>query len=43
MPDIPNTVIIDEDMLGRVSQLRYVDHNIIDTMKFLELMPRSII
>jgi hypothetical protein len=30
-------VIIDEDMLGKVLQLKYVDHDITDTMKFLKL------
>jgi hypothetical protein len=39
MPDIPDGVIIDEDMLGKVSQLKYVDHDITDTTKFPELAP----
>jgi hypothetical protein len=33
MPDIPDGVIMDEDMLGRVSQLKYADHDITDMMK----------
>jgi hypothetical protein len=37
MLDIPYEVMIDEDMLGKVLQLKYADHDIIDTMKFLEL------
>jgi hypothetical protein len=31
---------MDIDMLGRVSQLKYVDHDITDTSKFLELVPK---
>jgi hypothetical protein len=31
-------VIIDEDMLGNVPQLKYVDQNIIDKMKFPEIV-----
>jgi hypothetical protein len=38
-PDIPKGVIVNEDMLGRVSQLKYVEHDIIDTTKFPELAP----
>jgi hypothetical protein len=30
-------VIIDEDMIGRVSQLKYVDHDIIDMAKLPEI------
>jgi hypothetical protein len=41
MPDIPDGVIIDEDMLGKVSQLKYADHDITDTTKFPELAPRK--
>jgi hypothetical protein len=41
--DILNGVIIDEDMLGKVTQLIYIyiyiDHDIIDTRKFPELAP----
>jgi hypothetical protein len=29
-PDIPEEVIIDEDMLGKVPQLKYADHDITD-------------
>jgi hypothetical protein len=36
--DIPNGVIIDEDILGKVSQLKYADHDITNTTKFLELV-----
>jgi hypothetical protein len=32
-------VIIDEDILGKVPKLRYVYHDIKDTMKFVELVP----
>jgi hypothetical protein len=38
-PNIPEGVIIDEDMLGKVPQLRYADHDITDTEKFPELVP----
>jgi len=38
-PNIPYGVIMDEDMLGRVLQLRYADHYIKNTMKFPELAP----
>jgi hypothetical protein len=37
MLEIPYEVMIDEDMLGKVLQLKYADHDITDTMKFLEL------
>jgi hypothetical protein len=36
-PDILDGVIIDEDMLGKVSHLKYENHDIRDTTKFLEL------
>jgi hypothetical protein len=36
-PDIPNRVIEDEDMIGRVSQLKYEDHDITYMMKFPKL------
>jgi hypothetical protein len=39
MPGIPDGVIINEDMLGKVPQLKYVDHNITYTTKFPELAP----
>jgi hypothetical protein len=38
-PNIPYGIIIDEDMLGKLSQLKYTDHDITNTMKFLELVP----
>jgi len=37
MTDISYGVIIDQDMLGKVSQLKYVNHDITDISKFLEL------
>jgi hypothetical protein len=37
MPDIPEGVIVDEDMLGMVLKLKYVDHDITNTVKFPEL------
>jgi hypothetical protein len=40
--DISFKVIIDEDMLGKVSQLKYADHDITYTMKFLELAWRKL-
>jgi hypothetical protein len=38
-PDILEGVIIDEDMLGNVPQLKYENHDITNTMKFSELAP----
>jgi len=38
-PDIPEGVIIDKDMLGKVPQLYYVDHEITYTYKFPKLAP----
>jgi hypothetical protein len=35
-PDIPYGVIIDEDMLGKVPQLKYVDQNITNITKLPE-------
>jgi hypothetical protein len=40
-PDILEEVIIDEDMLGKVPQLKYVDHDITDVVKFPELVPHE--
>jgi hypothetical protein len=40
-PDIPYGTIINEDMLGKVSQLKYVNHDIKDTMMFPELALRE--
>jgi hypothetical protein len=39
--DIPEEVIIDEDMLGKVPQLKYAYHDIIDVVKFPELAPHE--
>jgi hypothetical protein len=39
MPDIPYGVIIDEDMLCKVPQFKYANHDITYTTKFLELTP----
>jgi hypothetical protein len=41
MPDIPEEVMIDEDMLGKVPQLKYVEHDITDVAKFPELAPHE--
>jgi hypothetical protein len=40
-PDIPEEFIIDEDMLGKVPQLKYVDHDIMDATKFPKLAPHE--
>jgi hypothetical protein len=40
-PDIPEEVIIDEDMLGKVPQLKYAYHDITDVVKFPELAPMN--
>jgi hypothetical protein len=37
MPHIPNSVIIVEDMMGCVPKLWYVDHDVTNISKFLEL------
>ena len=39
MPGIPEGVIIDEDMLGKVPQIRYEDHEMTETKKFPKLAP----
>jgi hypothetical protein len=39
MPNILYGVIMDKDMLGRVSQLKYVDHDITDMTNFPEIAP----
>jgi hypothetical protein len=36
LPHLPDAVIAVEYMLGKVSKLKYVDHNVIDTTKFLD-------
>jgi hypothetical protein len=38
-PDIPDGFIEDEDMLGRVPQLKYANHDITDMTKFHEIFP----
>jgi hypothetical protein len=38
LPFIPDAVPTIEDMLGKVPKLRYMDHDVHDTMKFLELV-----
>jgi hypothetical protein len=40
-PNILEAVIIDEDMLGRVPQLKYVDNDITDVEKLPELAPHE--
>jgi hypothetical protein len=40
-PKIPLGVIINEDMLGTVGSLRYVDHDITDMKKFPDLAPEK--
>jgi hypothetical protein len=40
-PDILEEVIIDKDMLGKVPQLKYADHDITDVAKFPELVPHE--
>ena len=39
MLDIPKGFIVDEDMLGRVLQLKYAYHDITDMEKFPKLSP----
>jgi hypothetical protein len=34
---VPNEVSSDEDMLGKVANLKFMDHDIIDSQKFPEL------
>jgi hypothetical protein len=38
-PPIPEGIIIEGDMLGMIPALKYVDHDITDENKFLELVP----
>ena len=38
---ITTRVIIDEDMLGKVPKLKYVDHDITYTTKFLKISPNK--
>jgi hypothetical protein len=38
-PEIPEGVIVEEDMLGLIPSLKYVDHDITDENKFPELVP----
>jgi hypothetical protein len=38
-PEIPPGVIVEEDMLGLVPNLKYADHDITDEKKFPELAP----
>jgi hypothetical protein len=40
-PNILEEVIIDEDILGKVPQLKYVDHEITNVAKFPELAPHK--
>jgi hypothetical protein len=40
-PDIPNGVIIDEDMLVKVLDLKYSNHDITYTVKLPELASRK--
>jgi hypothetical protein len=41
MPDIPYGVIMEEDMLGRMSQLKYEYHDITNMVKFPKLVPHQ--
>jgi len=41
MLDIPYGVIMEKDMLGRVSQLKYADQYITYMMKFPEIAPHQ--
>jgi hypothetical protein len=38
---LPDAVIIVDDMMGKVSKLRYADHDVHDAEKFLELAKES--
>jgi hypothetical protein len=38
---IPPGVTVDEDMLGAIGNLRYVDHDLADLKKFLEIAPHN--
>jgi hypothetical protein len=37
LPQIPESIIVVEDMLGFVPKLKYADHDITEVAKFLEL------
>jgi hypothetical protein len=37
LPHLPDVVVVVEDMLGKVPKLKYVDQDVTDTTKFLEL------
>jgi len=39
--EIPPGVIVEEDMLDAIGNLKYVDHDLTDIKKFLELAPNK--
>jgi hypothetical protein len=41
-PQIPESVIVVEDMLGFVPKLKYVDHDVTEVTKFMELAQNNL-
>jgi hypothetical protein len=41
MPKIPDGVKVDDEMIGGVNNMKYSDHDVADTIKFLDLVQHN--